>query len=248
MGFRRRFLPFCAGVALLCLPAAAAEGGEQLSLGERVFGADSIVEARLPLHAPIPKRWPNQTYDPKGWAFPKELIDQALKGARIERVLKAPSSGKPVLPAQPYIFSIGSPCWWMSHERGEVRSLFFLRRDGRGRWRELAGVEQEQGLYSDLNPAYEDLVAAIKIVAGWPAQAPEEARESQRRLLNASHNPYLLHLASLYLTKHAPAVLEEVWGKPGSPERRQYEKLATEPAPKNSCVPALPGDLREKIP
>jgi hypothetical protein len=225
---RRRVL-----VAWMFLPAAAvvALAGEWLSLEQKLGGADAVLEVRLPLGQPIPERWPSQKYDPKGWAFPEELIQRAQASAEVLRVL-APAEGEApaTLPAPLPVFSAASPCWWKAHERGAVRSLLFLRDTGAGRWQPVFGVEHDAGLYSDLNPDYERLASAIATAAAWPeermrAVAPEALWQAQRRALADEGDPYLARLAWAFLgERDSAAVLDEAWGPRGSQERERREQ------------------------
>ncbi len=222
-------------------PAALGEGGVRITLAEKVFQAESIVEVRLPLDQPIPKHLQTKTDDPKGQSFPRVLFDRAMKEAQVERVLKPLPGGKtPPLPKQIYVFAIQSPCWWKAHRQGSLRSLVFLKRDTRGRYEDSGGFEHEQGLYSDVNPDYAQLVKAIQEVASWkpgPAAAGPDDQATQRKILESSHDPYQLYLTVQFLNRHAPEVLNEVWGAKGTPGRVQYDKMVTEPAPQAVCAP-----------
>jgi len=245
---KSRLVVLMAGVVLLqagwgAVGAPAADAGPRVAMAEKVFKAEAIVEVRLPLDLPIPKQWPNKGYDPKGLAFPNPLFDRAMKGMKIERLLKAPPSGKPpALPKQIYVFSIGSPCWWKAHQHGSLRSLVFLRSDKKGRFEDSGGVEHEDGRYSDLNPDYEGMVRAIQEAVAWQigkdTAAPPEQRAAQRKILTSTHDPYRLYLAVHFLTRHDAALLDEVWGAPGTPGRSQYDRMVVEPAMPSACQPA----------
>lgn len=230
------------GWALLLLtppPAALGADGVRMPMADKVFQAESIVEVRLPLDQPIPKHMPAKAYDPKGQSFPRVLFDRAMKEAKIERVLKPLPGGKTAqLPKQIYVFAIQSPCWWKAHMQGSLRSLVFLKRDARGRYEDSGGVEHEQGLYSDVNPDYAQLVKAVQEATSWktgPAAGPDD-RAAQRKILESSHDPYQLYLTVQFLNRHAPEVLNEVWGAKGTPGRVQYDKMVTEPAPQAVCA------------
>lgn len=227
----------------MTMTPASTEAGPRLTMAEKVFQAENILELTLPLDIPIPKTWPNKRYDPKGLAFPTPLFERAMKGMKVERVLKPLPNGKtPQLPKQVYVFSIGSPCWWKAHEQGSLRSLVFLKGDAKGRFEDSGGVEHEQGLYSDLNPDYERLVQAIREVASWKKgrsePVPQEERAAQRKILTTSHDPYRLYLTVQFLRRHAPEVLDEVWGAAGTSGRIQYDKMVTEPTMPSVCLPA----------
>jgi hypothetical protein len=217
------------------LLAAKASAGEMLSLEDKAFGADVILEARLPLDEPIPKKWPDQKYDPKGQGFPDALLASARKKATVERLLKSRSpDDKPALPEGLYVFSGNSPCWWKAHERKDVRTVLFFRQNPDGTLQQIAGVEQDSGLYSDLSPRYAALLAALEKASGWHeermrAVAAEMLWPDERAALK-SDEPYLMHLAAAFLRAHdSAAVLDEVWGAPGSEPRKQREKQATLP-------------------
>ncbi len=227
---------------LLTSPTAAlGEGGVRMTMADKVFQAESIVEVRLPLDQPIPKHMPAKAYDPKGQSFPRVLFDRAMKEAKIERVLKPLPGGKTIpLPKQIYVFAIQSPCWWKAHRQGSLRSLVFLKRDADGRYEDSGGVEHEQGLYSDVNPDYAQLVKAIQEATSWKtgAAAGPDDRAAQRKILESSHDPYQLYLTVQFLNRYAPEVLNEVWGAKGTPGRVQYDKMVTEPAPQAVCNPS----------
>ncbi|MFM8552100.1 MAG: hypothetical protein ACKOCD_07290 [Nitrospiraceae bacterium] len=225
------------GMLLLATPPVAFGEGLRLTLAEKVFQAESIVEVRLPLDQPVPKHQPAKTHDPKSQAFPRSLFVQAMKGATVERVLKPlPGGTQPPLPKQIYVFAIQSPCWWNAHQRGSLRTLVFLKHDAKGRYEDSGGVEHEQGLYSDLNPDYAQLVKAIQEVTTWKQDdsGPGD-RAVQEKILTASHDPYQLYLTVQFLNRYAPAVLDEVWGAKGTSSRTQYDKMVTEPTVQTVC-------------
>lgn len=228
-------LAVAAGLALLLVgPPAVFGEGVRLTLAEKVFQADSIVEVRLPLTQPLPKSLSGKADQRQ--AFPRPLFEQAMKGATIERVLKPLPSGKPVpLPKQIYVFAIQSPCWWKAHQQGSLRSLVFLKRDAKGRYEDSGGIEHEQGFYSDLNRDYAQLVKAIQEVAAWNAEGADE-RATQQKVLTASHDPYQLYLTVQFLSRRAPEVLDEAWGAKGTPSRAQYDKMVSEPTVSAVCA------------
>ncbi|MDE3017394.1 MAG: hypothetical protein KGO52_02860 [Nitrospirota bacterium] len=221
------------GALLLAAPSSAlGEKTIRLTLAEKVFQAEGIVEVNLPMDQSIPKHSSATAADPKGHALPRAVFERAMKGAKIERVLKPFPGGKqPPLPKQIYVFAIQSPCWWKAYRQGSLRSLVFLRRDVRGRYEDSGGVEHEDGLYSDLNPDYDKLVKAIQEVASWsPGTAEDNDRAAQQKILMASHDPYQLYLTVQFLNRYAPDVLDETWGAKGAPERMQYDRIVSEPA------------------
>jgi hypothetical protein len=214
-----------------------AQAGEMLSLHEKLQRSELILEVRLPLTQPIPERWPNRTYDPQGHGFPGALVEAARQAATIERVLKtSPEAGQaPELPATLHVFASNTPCWWKAHERGGLRTLVFLRREAGGAWQQVAGVEHESGLYSDLNPDYELLVAAITEAGAWVeermrAVAAEMLWQQQRAALQSEDNVYLRHLAAGFLREHDSGdVIDPYWGHPGSEQRKANEQRARLP-------------------
>jgi hypothetical protein len=227
-----------APLLLLALqPSALA--GDELSLHAKLDRAVLVMELRLPMSQPVPESWPNQGYDPAGWAFPQALIDRARQGAQLQRLLWGGGGlGHPPVPEQPWVFGSSSACWWEAQERGSVRSLVFTDREGA----QIYGVEHGWGSYSDLNPRYEELVAAITRSVGWDderprAVAPEALWLDQRAALTED-NPYLLVLTRDFLLAHGAAeVLGQVWGPTGSPERAAREAAATWPEDKTLCLP-----------
>jgi hypothetical protein len=222
--------------------ASSTHAGEQLTLSQKVFDSDVILEVRLPLDQPIPEKWPTKKYDPKSRGFPEALIKKAQQSATVERVLRSGSSEPaPTVPENLYVFSSSSPCWWKAHERGAVRTLVFLKRFT-DKTRAIAGVEHETGLYTDLNPNYEDLVTAIQQAGAWPeermrAVGAEMLWPAEREVLKSSKSPYLLNLAVEFLRTHdASNVIDEIWGASGSEPRMKREaesKLTYE----NVCKP-----------
>lgn len=241
-----RLATLVGGALLLASPSLVfGEGAVRLTLADKVFQAESIVEVRLPLDQPIPKHAPSQASDPQGQVFPRALFDRAMKEATIERVLKPLPGGKPPsLPKQIYVFAIQSPCWWKAHQKGSLRSLIFLKRDAKGRYDDSGGIEHEQGLYSDVNPDYGQLVKAIQDVTSWTSEAGPGALAAQHKILTASHDPYQLYLTVRFLDRHAPEVLDEVWGATGTPARTQYEKMIVEPSLQGACAPAPSGERK----
>lgn len=230
---------------LLCATPTAAHAGESLGLYDKLARSALVIELRVPLDQPVPESWPNQGYDPQGFAFPDALVAVGRERATVERALVgAGGMGKLPVPEQPWVFSSSSTCWWLAHQRGSVRSLLFLERGGPSGWQQVYGVEHEWGAYSDLNPDYDALVAAITRASAWTderVQAVDAAAlwQDQRQAL-ASDDPYLLGLARDFLLAHeASAVLDEVWGAPGTPERAAHEAAARWPEHHGWCVEGL---------
>ncbi|MHB8878156.1 MAG: hypothetical protein ACYC8T_31050 [Myxococcaceae bacterium] len=122
--------------ALVLAVSASANAGELLSLGDMVAAADLIVEVKVPVKAGAP----------------------VLEKTTVERVVAPAGGAAPAALPSVLVFSSGSPCWKAA--RGSVKTLVFLKAQGDGALRQLAGVEVESGRYSDLHPAYPLLVAA----------------------------------------------------------------------------------------
>jgi len=223
----------CAWLPALLCAAAPAAAGEMLSLSDKVFGADVILEARLSLDQPIPAKGAGRKSNPK--SFPSATIDAARKSATVERLIKSRSpDDKPVLPEGLYVFSASSPCWWKAHKHKGVRLLLFFRQDPSGALKQIAGVEQDSGRQSDLNPDYEALVAAVQQASAWHEERMRAVSADQlwpdERAALRSQDPFLLHLASAFLRAHDSAsVVDEAWGAPGSEGRKQREKAASLP-------------------
>ena len=59
------------------------------------------------------------------------------------------------------LFSAQSRCWEAARERKPVYALLFYRLDPKPLWIPMAGVENETGFYTSLNPHYAELKRAI---------------------------------------------------------------------------------------
>jgi hypothetical protein len=98
----------------------------------------------------------------------------------------------------------------------------------------LFGTEVEDGRYTNLHPAFARLAEAVTEAAQWNeermrAVGAELLWERERRALK-SDNPYLLQLAAAFLKSHEAAdVVDQLWGAPGTPERKRNEDRATDP-------------------
>lgn len=205
-------------VVILSASIISVNAGEEISLGEKVFTADAVVEIELSFQKPIPKNWKNRTYNPAGWAFPDHLADEALSKAVVSRVLfSTVAPERIILPKRLFVFSSASPCWWRAHAKKSVRSLVFLKRDDTGAWNQDFGVEHETGHYSNLNPSYELLLTAIQEARLWTEERTQaldvDARwQPQRRILLESANPYMQILAVAFLERHgASKTIVDVW-------------------------------------
>lgn len=227
---------------VLSFPSFAVAGEEQ-SLSHKLFQAEQVVEVRMPVAGTVPESWPNKVYDPQGWAFPDSLASEARGKVELARVVVAPPGGEQTnLPASLHLFASDSRCWWAAHARGEVRALVFLERQGEAA-RQVFGVELERGAYSDFNPHYDDLVAAVQRAAAWTdertrAVAAGALWQDQRQAL-VSANAHERMLARDFLLAHDGAtVLDEVWGAAGTPERASNEAAARWPDDASGCEAA----------
>lgn len=231
---------------LLLALAPSTRAGESLSLHDKLARSALVLEVRLPVSGAIPSEWPNQHYDPQGWGFPDSLVVAGRAQATVTRVVVG-AGGIGALP-QPqdfHVFGSASACWWLAHQRGGLRTLVFLERDGDG-WKQVLGTEQEWGGYTDLEPRYDQLVEALSTASGWTDEraqgvAPESLWQDQRQAL-VGDDPYLLLLAREFLLIHeASGVLDQVWGVPGSPERAVWEAKAAWPRNPGRCLARLEG-------
>lgn len=222
------FLPFTPSVAqrsrgallLSLLAASPALAGERFSLGENLANSDVVLEVKVPLK--------------KGAAD--------WKAATLEKVVSPAHATEPAaVPAKTRLFSSGSPCWKKA-KGGAVKALVFFKATGAdGGYTQVGGVEAETGRYSELHPAYAKLVEAAAAGGAFAdermrAVGPETLWQKERAALAQKDNPYLRAAAAAFLAKHGAAdVVDLVWGKPGSPERKAAEALAQEPGPENVC-------------
>ncbi len=237
-------MPLCSAlIATLLSLLPNADAGDSLTAFEKIRRADLVLELRVPVEGEIPASWPNQGYDPAGWAFPDSLRPTDAGAVEVTRVLVGEAPEVLSEPARFYVFSGGSACWWLAHQRGGLRTLVFLERDGDS-WRQVFGTEGEWGAYTDLSPGYDALAAALTRAGGWGderAQAVDAAAmwQDQRAAL-AGDDPYLRVLARDFLLAHdAAAVLDEVWGPGGTPERAAAEAKTRWPHDPGLCVAEL---------
>jgi len=237
-------------LALTVLPTAMA--GESLSPSDKLARSELVLEVRVPVVGAIPASWPNQAYDPQGWAFPDDLVTAGREAAEITRVV-AGDEGLGALPEPGsfHVFPSTSACWWLAHQRGELRTLVFLERLEDGSLQQVMGTEHSWGGYSNLEPSYDALVSALGRAKGWSderATAVDAAAlwQDQRQALTQD-DPYLLVLARDFLVAHdAAGVLDEVWGAPGDPERKAWETRALWPHDPGRCVAQLAPDVQGK--
>jgi hypothetical protein len=225
--------------AALCLIGGLAEGQsiprvracDRSALADQVFSDGKIYLVQIPLDRPIPVYWRDKSYNPDGWGFPPDLIRRArlravslqvLKGSEItDRSLDLTSSFE--------VFEANSRCWWLGHAKGALKLIVFLRPGARGAVLQPCGPEWDLGVYSDLNPDFDRIVAAIERAAGWrdermQAVAADMLWPDQRAALEDGGNRYAGHLAARFLQDHGAAdVVDRLWGPPESPARRARE-------------------------
>jgi hypothetical protein len=202
------------------LASSAAFAGERFSLAENLAAADVVLEVKVPVK--------------KGAGN--------FKAATLEKVVSPPGATEPAaVPAKTRLFSSGSPCWKKA-KGGAVKALvFFKATGGDGGYTQGGGVEAETGRYSNLHPAYPLLVEAAAAGGAFReermrAVGPEALWKDERAALAQKENPYLRAAAAAFLASHGAAdVVNEVWGKPGSAERKAAEALSQEPGPENVC-------------
>ena len=228
---------------LLLIITAHAIAGDIVPLAEKVFRADVIVEVQLTFDRPIPKNWPNRTYTPAGMGFPDALIRRAISLAAVSRVLASSiDSARIRIPQSCHVFSSGSRCWWNAHRRKSLRVLLFFAASSDGQLRQIVGVEYETGQYSDLNPEYEALVAAVRAARQWPEERmravdASQLWQEQRTVLRAHSNPYAVDLVIAFLRVHqGETVINKEIGSPGEDRRRKLDSTRTRFLTTNICV------------
>ncbi len=226
----------------LCALMPVALAGDSIAPYTKLSRAAVVIEVHLPLEGTIPESWPNQGYAPQGWAFPDELVTAGRGKAEITRVVVG-SAEVATVPEGFHVFGSGSPCWWLAHRRGGLRTLVFLEADGEG-WRPVFGVEHEWGGYTDLHPGYDALVAALGRAGAWTderaAAVDAAALWQDQRAALVGEDPFAMVLARDFLLAHdAAAVLDEAWGAAGTPERVGWEAQAVWPHDPGHCVAQL---------
>ena len=190
--FRWRTLWVLGCVLAWARPSVA---GDFFSLSEKLYASHGVVEIYVPVEGKVPKNWPNKTYDPRGWGFPDVLVGKASAERRRLWPVDATESLSGVDPTKSFLFSGGSRCWWKAHQKGGLRSLVFVDAQGNA---VRFGVEHERGRYTDLNPAYEELIAAIT----WFFSNRDNLTTARALLHEKQKNPYLLMVGGAVLMTH----------------------------------------------
>lgn len=189
---------------MLALLVTSLLAGDSVSLPEKVFSAATVAEFTVRLEPTRPPALSGRV------VFPS---DPALAPPKLQRLLTQ-----------------DSPCLGAARRKKLLKLLAFFDADGK----QLAGVEQDKGQATDLDPDYLPILEAVLEAKGWAdermrAVAPEALWQEQKRALR-SENPYLKRLAQSFLAAHdASSVVDAAWGPPGSPERRQQEARAAVP-------------------
>lgn len=128
------------------------------------------------------------------------------------------------------LLTADSPCLGAARRKKSLKLIAFFDADGK----QLAGVEQDKGVATDLDPDYLAMFEAVLEAKQWPdermrAVAADALWQEQRRAL-VSENPYLRRLAASFLAAHDAAdVVDAVWGALGTPERKAAEARAVLP-------------------
>ncbi len=176
----------------LCVPSAQA--GPMYSLGEKLQHAAAVQEFYVPIAGEIPEDWPNESDDPEVGAFPDSLVKVKKENTRLCRVFRREGAETtPLMDASEVsVFSSSSRCWRKARQRGGLHTLVFV--DAKGQ-RTPQGVEHERGRYTDLNPAYSQLIEAIE----WSLANREDAAAARQVLTPEQTNPYLLLAAAASL-------------------------------------------------
>ena len=207
--------------ALLCFALAAtpALAGMPKTLAEKVHGADLVLEFELKFDAEA-----MATYDKNGAnaVYPGGPVKAALEKARVVRTI-FPAKPPDDPPKLQHVAGASQACIDAAGLRVKVRALGFFKRDKKGHWQQIFGVEQMLPLHTDLDPKYQQVVAAVQEAVKWRA-APETAEASLQ-----SDNPILRRLAAGWLQKNGNrSAVDNGWGRPGTPERQLNERNAPE--------------------
>ncbi|MDP1829865.1 MAG: hypothetical protein Q8L48_41775 [Archangium sp.] len=143
---------------LAVLWCAPAEAGKPVPFEEKVLEADLIVEFELPFDAQAMKA-PSKGANAVMASGP---MGAALARARVVRVIFPAGGSAPAkLPALRFVASGAEGCLELAAKRGTVRALGFFKKKGAG-WVQLFGLEQQLPAYTDLDPAWPQLLAAVE--------------------------------------------------------------------------------------
>ncbi len=190
---------------MLALLATSLLAADSVPLTDKVFSATTIAEFTVKLE---PARPPSMT---GRVVFPPEAVEPMPK---LQRLLTAES-----------------PCLAPARRKKQLKLIAFFDASGK----QLAGVEQDKGHATDLDPDYLAMFEAVLEAKQWTdermrAVAPEALwREPKKALL--SENPFLRRLSATFLAAHdAVHVIDAAWGAPGTPERRAHEARAVLPS------------------
>jgi hypothetical protein len=190
---------------LLALLVTSLLTADAVSLPEKVFSAATIAEFTVRLEPARPPSMSGRV------VFPPEVVDAPPK---LQRLLTA-----------------DSPCLSAARRKKQLKLIAFFDAEGK----QLAGVEQDKGHATDLDPDYLPVLEAVFEAKQWTdermrAVAPESLwREPKKALL--SENPSLRRLAATFLTAHDAAhVIDAAWGAPGTPDRKAHEARAVLPS------------------
>lgn len=142
-------------VALWCVPAAA---GQPVAFEKKVLEADLIVEFELPFDAQAMKA-PSKGANAVMASGP---MGAALARARVVRVIHPAGGTAPAkLPTLRFVASGADGCLELAAKRGTVRALGFFKKKGAA-WVQLFGIEQQLPAYTDLDPAWPQLLADVE--------------------------------------------------------------------------------------
>jgi hypothetical protein len=188
-------------IIVVLLGAASALAGEPMALEKKMLEAELILEFELPFDPEVAKT-------PGGGANAVKATgptQAALSRARVVRVLFPAGVAVPA-PAPPlsFVASGSNGCVEAALKKGTIRALGFFRKKEED-WVQLYGVEQRLPAYTELDPGWARLLAAVEEAARWRAQTPRAPPPSEA--LN-SDNPFLKRLARAWASRKAtPAEL-----------------------------------------
>lgn len=168
-------------VVLWCAPA---EAGKPVPFEEKVLEADLIVEFELPFDA-LAMKAPSKGANAVMASGP---MGAALARARVVRVIFPAGGTAPAkLPVLRFVASGAGGCVELAAKRGTVRALGFFKKQG-ALWVQLFGIEQQLPAYTDLDPAWPLLLAAVEKGVEWRAKPPVA--------IGVNDNPFINRLAA----------------------------------------------------